>query len=202
MLSTVVQHHLNSLSLFDPIALLHPFMLHRTLIVLLLHVHTFAPHHHHCASSIILLHLIPATHGNLYPTFHREILHVCVLLLLLPVSSAAAGATGRSLKHGDGQNMLIGKLQQAVNGKIHSLADKLHKGHKAYATQTVLAAQPTIVMAPMPQLAPQLMAPVAQEPVAQPAPPPPTATKTKSLTIAGHHKSITVTKSTEVPVSV
>jgi hypothetical protein len=51
----------------------------------------------------------------------------------------------------------------------------------------------------MPQLAPQpqtLIAPTAQEP-----PAPPTTLKTKSLTVAGHGKSITITKATEVPVS-
>lgn len=116
------------------------------------------------------------------------------------VSSAAA----RSLMHGT--NPIVGKLQQAehaVQDKIHSLVQKAKTHHKGYATQTLLAAQPTVVMAPMPQLAPvaqpaPVIAPTRQEP---PPSPPPMANKTKSVTIAGKGKSITVTKTTQVPVS-
>lgn len=107
----------------------------------------------------------------------------------------------RSLKHGNDAQIMIGKLKDKVQEKVHSFSDKLHKGHHTYATQTVLAAQPTVVIAPMPQLAPQpqtIIAPTSQEP---PAPAEPTTLKTKSLTVAGHHKSITIKKATEVPVS-
>lgn len=120
-------------------------------------------------------------------------------LTLRPTVSSAAAA--RSLKHGNDANVLIGKLKDKVQERVHSFSEKLHKGHHTYATQTVLAAQPTVVIAPMPQLAPQpqtVIAPTSQQP---PAPAEPTTLKTKSLTVAGHHKSITITKATEVPVS-
>jgi hypothetical protein len=91
-------------------------------------------------------------------------------------------------------------LKDTVKGKVHSLGEKLHKGHHTYATQTILAAQPTIVMAPMPQLAPTQQPPTLIAPTSQEPPAPPTTLKTKSLTIAGKGKSITVTKATEVPV--
>lgn len=104
--------------------------------------------------------------------------------------------------HGD-PNSLLGKFhaaQHQVHDKIDAIAQKMHKGHQTYATQTVLAAQPTVVIAPMPVLAPQqtLIAPTAQSP---PPTPVPTVNKTKSITIAGKGKSITLTKTTEVPVS-
>jgi hypothetical protein len=117
------------------------------------------------------------------------------------VSSAAA----RGLLHGNDQNFIAGQIQgkihqaqQKMHDKIDALSQKIHKGHHTYATQTVLAAQPSIVIAPMPVLAPQqtLIAPASQPP-----PPTPTTNKTKSITIAGKGKSITLTKTTEVPVS-
>jgi hypothetical protein len=115
-----------------------------------------------------------------------------------PAATVSSAAAARSLQSGNNQDFFIGQLSQAVKDKVSSFASKLHKGHSTYATQTVLAAQPTVVIAPMPQLAPvqTVTAPVSQE-----APPPPTTTKTKSLTIAGKGKSITLTKATEVPVS-
>jgi hypothetical protein len=88
-----------------------------------------------------------------------------------------------------------------LKGKVAEAKEFVHKHHnvpKTYATQTVLAAQPTIVMAPMPVLAPQpetVIAPTAQLP-----PPIPPVMKTKTITLAGKHKSIIITKTTPVSV--